>query len=392
MTRPPLADWETVFGFSEDPTPGDPETLEKLAAEYRSVSHDAQSAHSVVARLDSDELGEGRSMEKLRTQLGELPKQVGKLQSSYEAAADAIAQYAVRLKESQHQADRALDKGRDAKERLDSATDVAAAASAHVKHLDGAEPPPPDDQEARGSALRALADAREAEGEAARSVESAEADLEAARMLAVDARELRTSDAGVAKRALEDAEGEAVEGKSFWDRIGDLLNTIFSVIGTVLGVIAMFISGPVGIALAIGSVVFGAASLGMTIGKGFDTGKWDIPSLVLGAVGLAAGGFSVLSGFKGVGGVAKVGLGDWIKNLFTWKPTQVFINAPQIELDFLAGAARVVGTATRPAAPAPALSVLEGILDGLGLTTGIAGLIYGPLGLAGKVPGGTVEA
>ncbi|MCX5529092.1 hypothetical protein OG785_00705 [Streptomyces sp. NBC_00006] len=392
MARPPLADWESVFGFSDDPTPGDPEILEKLAAEYRSISHDAQSAHSVVARLDSDELGEGKSMEKLRTQLGELPKQVGKLHSSYEAAADAVATYAEQLKESQHQADRALDKGRDAKERLDSATDVAAAASAHVKRLDSAEAPPPDDQEARSSARRALADAREAEGDAARSVESAEADLEAARMLAVDAQELRTSDAGVAKRALEDAEGEAVEGKSFWDRIGDLLNTIFSVIGTVLGVIAMFISGPIGVALAIGSVAFGTASLGLTIGKGFDTGKWDIPSLVLGTVGLAAGGISILKGFTGVGslGKATVGFGDWIKNLFTWKPTAVFVNAPQIELDVLAGAARVIGTETRLAAPAPAIGVLEGILDGLGLATGIGGLIWG-LGLSPRVQGGVVQ-
>ncbi|MFI5664197.1 putative T7SS-secreted protein [Streptomyces sp. NPDC051684] len=393
MTRPPLAEWESVFGFSQDPTPGDPEILENLAAEYRSISHDAHSAHSVVSRLDSDELGEGESMEKLRTQLGELPKQVGKLHSSYEAAAAAVATYAGQLKETQDQADRALEKGREAKDRLDSATDVASAASAHVKRLDSAEQPPPDDQQARSSARTALADAREAESEAQRSVESAESDLEAARMLAVDAEELRTSDAGVAKRALEDAEGEAVEGKNFWDRIGDLLNSIFSVIGTVLGVIAMFISGPIGIALAIGSVVFGAASLGLTIGKGFDTGKWDIPSLVMGTVGLAAGGFSILKGYVGVGslGKASVGIGDWVKNFFTWKPTQVFVTAPQLELDVLAGAARVVNTATRPAAPAPALSVMEGILDGLGLATGIGGLIWG-LGLSGKVDGGIVQA
>ena len=57
MARPPQADWESVFGFSADPTPGDPEILEKLASEYRSISNDAQSAHSVVARLDSAAAG-----------------------------------------------------------------------------------------------------------------------------------------------------------------------------------------------------------------------------------------------------------------------------------------------------------------------------------------------
>ncbi|MEU6845328.1 hypothetical protein ABZ930_25965 [Streptomyces sp. NPDC046716] len=392
MARPPLADWETVFGLSEDPTPGDAEILEQLASEYRSISHDAQSAHSVVTRLVADELGEGRSMEQLRTQLGELPGQVGKLQESYEAAADAVAKYAVRLRDHQDQADRALERGRDAKQRLDSATEVASAASAHVKRLDGAEPPPPDDEAARSSARRALADARQAENEAARSVDSAESDLEAARLLAVDAQELRTSDAGVAKRELEEAESEAVAGKTWWEKFGDILNMVFSIIGTVLGVIAMFVAGPLGIALAIGSILFGAASLGLTIRKGVETGSWDVVGIVLGVIGLAAGGISVLSGFKGVGSLGKVNLGQWVKNWFSgWKPAQVFTEAPHIELNPLGGVSVFVPP-LKPVGGPPALSLLDGILDTVGLATGIGGLIYGPLSFTGNAPDGAVEA
>ncbi|MGW2719119.1 putative T7SS-secreted protein [Streptomyces sp. NPDC001492] len=392
MARPPLADWESVFGFSSDPTPGDPEVLERLASEYRSISNDALSAHSVVARLDSDELGEGKSMEALRTQLKELPTQVGKLQSSYEAAADAIAKYAIGLRETQDQADRALERGREAKQRLDSAIEVASAASAHVKSLDSAEPPPPDDEAAKSNARRALADAKEAESSAAQSVESAQAELEAARLLALDAQELRTSDAGVAKRELEEAEGEAVKGKSFWDKIGDILNQVFSIIGTVLGVIAMFVAGPIGVALAIGAVIFGAASLGLTIAKGADTGHWDIVGIVLGVVGLAAGGIAVFAG-KGIGALGKVGLGDWIKNLFKrFYPTEIFATAPVLELDLLGGGASVIVPETVVVGGRPALSTLDGILNGLGLITGIAGLIYGPLEFTGHAPGGGVDA
>ncbi|WP_030934426.1 putative T7SS-secreted protein [Streptomyces sp. NRRL S-646] len=392
MARPPQADWESVFGFSSDPTPGDPEILEKLASEYRSISNDAQSAHSVVARLDSDELGEGKSMEALRTQLKELPTQVGKLQSSYEAAADAVAKYALRLRDSQDQADRALERGREAKQRLDSAIAVASAASAHLKSLDNAQAPPPDDEAARSNARRALADAQQADQSAAQSVESAQADLEAARLLALDAQELRTSDAGVAKRELEEAEGEAVKGKSFWDKIGDILNQVFSIIGTVLGVIAMFVAGPIGVALAIGAVIFGAASLGLTIAKGADTGHWDIVGIVLGVVGLAAGGIAVFAG-KGIGALGKVGLGQWIKNLFKkWYPSEVFTAPPVIELDLIGGGASVIIPPTVVVGGRPALSTLDGILNGLGLLTGIGGLIYGPIEFTGNAPGGSVDA
>lgn len=399
MARPPQADWESVFGFPDDPTPGDPEILEELASEYRSVSHDAQSAQSVVSRIDSQELGEGKSMEKLRSQLSELPVQVGKLQSSYEAAADAIAKYADSLREHQEKADRALDLGREAKQRLDSATLVAAAASAQVQSLDNAEAPPPDDQEARSSARRAMAGAQQAESEAAQSVESAEADLEAARMLAVDAQELRASDAGLAKRELEEAEGEAVEGKSFWDRIGDALNLAFSVIGAVLGVLAMFVAGPIGIALAVGGIVLGAASLGLTIAKGADTGEWDVAGIVLGLLGLAVGGASWLKGFKGVGGLGKVGLAQWFKNLFkSWSPWEirVFETPPQIPLiDFVNGGIPgpiPIPTGVITGGLPPKLSTAEAVFDALGLTTAVGGVIYSIVEFLGLADDGKVHA
>jgi hypothetical protein len=402
MARPPLSDWESVFGFSEDPTPGDPEILEQLASEYRSVADDALGAHSVVSRLDSDQLGEGKSMEKLRTKLSELPEQVSKLQSSYETAANAVAKYATNLRESQDQADRALERGREAKQRLDAAIEVASAASAHVQSLDTEGALPPDGQDARSSTRSAMADARQAESEAAQSVEAAEAELEAARLLAVDAQEMRTSDAGVAKRELEEAEGEAVEGKSFWDKIGDILNLVFSVVGAVLGVVAMFVTGPIGIGLAAGALLFGAVSLGFTIGKGADTGEWDVVGIVLGVLGLGVGAVSAFKGFAGVGKLGnsaansaskvKANLGQFIKDRIKgpqeeWA-IEIMDTAPQLGRIPTGG-----GSISRIDTPpthvvsgggAVELSKLDAVLDSLGLIFGLGGFIYSPVEFADK--------
>ncbi|NLU66430.1 hypothetical protein [Streptomyces sp. HNM0574] len=419
--RPPLSDWETVFSLSEDPTPGDPEILDRLASEYRSISRDADSAYSVVARLESHDLGEGKSMDELRKKLAELPVQVRKLQTSYEAAADAVSKYATRLREGQDKADRALDQGRVAKEKLDSATLVAAAATGVVKGLDNAKAPPPDDDEARSSARRAMADAKQEESAANKSVENADAELEAARMLAVDAQELRVTDAGLAKRELEDAESEAVEGKSIWEKFLDIMGMVFGIVGAILGVIATFITGPVGLILAVGSFALGAASLGITVGKAIKTGNVDIAGIILGVVGLAFGGFSIASAVKGLGGLSGlkgISAGQWFKgsatNPFkspgglegiTKNLSPGKLDAPQLpKLDFGGGAAkwaddtlgalklpkpapiRPAPTTAPPPAPniTPAGPNIGAWVDGTSLGATAAGVIYTPISFVGK--------
>ncbi|WP_306320172.1 MULTISPECIES: hypothetical protein [unclassified Streptomyces] len=380
-TRPPLTEWESVFGLSEDPTPGDPDVLEQLASEYGTVSSDAQSAHSVVARMDSNELGEGESMEKLRGKLSELPTQTGKLQTSYEMASDAILKYADRLRESQGQADQALNQGRAAKDKLDAAIVVAAAASAHVAGLDLAEPPPPHDEEARSHARRAMTDAKMAQDEATRDVESAESELEAARMLAVDAQEIRTSDAAIAKRELEEATDEAVAAKAWWEKIGDWLNLAFSVVSAILGVIALIVTGPVALVIGGLSVALGVGSVIMSVVKGAQTGEWDIIGIVTGTIGSILGGVGLALG-KGVSAIGKVGLGQWFKNLFRYTPGA---GAERIEFDILDALGRVTETATH--FPKPILSKLDLFISGSGLFLGISGFIYSIVEAAGGAEG-----
>lgn len=306
MARPAVSDWEDVFGFSDDPTPGDADMLGDLARQYRSVADNAGDALPLVSGLEDNQVGEGKTMDKLRDKLGDLANQVRKLHSSYDQAAGALDTYVNSLRDQQRNADNALEKGREAKDRLESATDVVKAAGADISHLDGAKHPP-DDKEARASTRRALDEAHSKQSGAQARADDAQADLDAARMLAEDARQVREEDAATAAQKLDDARDESVAGYSLWDKIKKAFSKALAIISAVLGVLALLIPGlqGLGIALTIGAVVAGAASLGINMSIMAETGDWDIGEIVLGVVGLVAGGGALLKGIGGLGSALK---------------------------------------------------------------------------------------
>ncbi|MFD4758580.1 hypothetical protein ACFWOJ_06730 [Streptomyces sp. NPDC058439] len=305
MARPAVSDWETVFGFSDDPTPGDAEMLGKLAGQYRSVADDADQALPIVSGLKNSQLGEGKAMDKLRHKLGDLANQVEKLHSSYDKAARALDTYADQLGDHQRKADNALVDGRDAKERLQRATDAAAAAGSVISGLDAADPPPPDDEAARRSARQAMENARHDQSAAQGDVDSAQRDLDAARMLAEDARELRETDASTAARALDDATSEAVPGKSLWEKIKDIFKKVLGFISAALGIIAMLIPGlqGLGLILTIASLVTAAIPFIMNIVDSIQSGEWDVLDMVLSGLGLVLGGIGLIK-IANLGGIA----------------------------------------------------------------------------------------
>ncbi|MCZ1008960.1 DUF308 domain-containing protein [Streptomyces lydicus] len=303
MTRPPVSDWEDVFGFSDDPTPGDAELLGRLARSYRSVADDAGDALPLLSGLEDNQAGEGKSMDKLRDKLGDLTEQVRKLHSSYDQAAGALDTYAHSLLDVQHKADKALEDGREAKGRLKSATEVVKAAGADIGRLDAAHHPP-DDHEARASTRRALDEARAEQSSAQRHSDDAQGDLDAARALAEDARQVREEEASVAARALDDAKEESVEGYSLWDKIKKAFSLALGIISGVLGVLAMLVPGlqGVGLALSIAGFVTGATAFGINMSMSAEKGEFNVLGIVLSSIGLFLGGGAVL---KGVGSIAK---------------------------------------------------------------------------------------
>ncbi|MFK0044028.1 hypothetical protein ACIQU4_07955 [Streptomyces sp. NPDC090741] len=297
MTRPALTEWETL-DLTEDPTPGEPDILQRLADEYQTISDDAESALGVVTRVQNQEAGAGKSMEKLKETLDELPKQIGALRDSYEMATQAVKDYIPKLRDHQNTADIALANGKAAASRLASAIATAGGASAAVSDLDRAAPPPPDDETARRNARQAMDDAKAAERTAQAAVDSARSDLDAARKMAMDAKSLRETDASTAATAIGLAEDEAVKKKNFWDKLWDTIGSIFGIISAVLGVISFLIPGlqPLGLILGGISLVTGLVPLGINIARGVVTGDWDVVGIVLGVVGTAFGGFSIIKG------------------------------------------------------------------------------------------------
>nr|WP_194238411.1 DUF6531 domain-containing protein [Streptomyces spongiae] len=280
------------------------------------MADNAGDALPLVSGLENQQVGEGKTMDKLRDKLGDLAEQVRKLHSSYDQAAGALDTYVHSLLDQQRNADNALEKGREAKERLASATAVVLAAGAEIGRLDGAEHPP-DDTEARASTRRALDEAHSKQSTAQMQADDAQADLDAARMLAEDARQVREEDAAVAAQKLDDAKDESVAGYSLWDKIKKTLSTALGIISAVLGVVALLIPGlqGLGIALTIGSIVAGAASLGINISVMAETGEWNIAEIVLGVVGMVAGGAALLKGVGGIGAALKNVKPGSMKNL-----------------------------------------------------------------------------
>ncbi|MGW2562716.1 DUF308 domain-containing protein [Streptomyces sp. NPDC001514] len=308
MVRPPVGDW-AVLDLTEDPTPGEAQVLNNLAGEYKKVFEEAESAFSVITRIESQELGQGKAMEALKEVLKELPKQVGALRDSYEAAAKAVSDYVPRLEDHQRKAEMALTNGREAKRALDAALASQSAAEASLSALDNAPKPADDDTTGNENARNARRDADNAVTSANGAVDAAQADLDAAKRLALDAKGLRETDAKTAATALGHAEDQAVKEKNFWDKLWDKIGSAFGIISAILGVISFvvaFIPGlqPLSLALGAASLVFGLVPLGINIARGAVTGDWDIAGIVLGVVGTAFGGFSVIKGLGAAFGPA----------------------------------------------------------------------------------------
>ncbi len=321
MARPATAEWE-VLDLSEDPTPGDPEILRKLATEYDAIADDAESTFTFVSRVDSGQTGEGKSMDKLREVLDDLPGQIGQVRDSYRLAADTLNAYIPKLETHQENADRALEDGRAAKERLGLAIAALETAESNVTSLESGQPP--KGEQVQAAALDAIATARTEQTTAQGDVDSAETALSAAKRLAEDARALRESDASAAANEFDAAKDSAVEGYSFWEGLWDeILSLVLGIIAVVVAVVGILVPPLAVVSLVIGLVV-GVADLALTIGKGIDTGDMDWASLALGIVGLGLGGFSgvakVIDNGGGVVNTLKQGFDDAVDYLRPPKP------------------------------------------------------------------------
>jgi uncharacterized protein YukE len=104
-----VRNWDLVGG---NPAPGDPTAYDELAGALRRTSTNAENAHKRLSSLkDSvdDSIWKGDAADAFKEQIGKLPGDLQKLFESYEAAADAMAEYGRKLTTFQTDAGKLLD-------------------------------------------------------------------------------------------------------------------------------------------------------------------------------------------------------------------------------------------------------------------------------------------
>jgi len=98
-----------ILGMSGDPTPGDPDQIDRLARDYEEIRDDAQTALRVLGRGGSLSQARGDSMTKLRGMLDSLPGKLQRTVTSFDTAAQAYRTYARVLRDQQTRIDTAMD-------------------------------------------------------------------------------------------------------------------------------------------------------------------------------------------------------------------------------------------------------------------------------------------
>ncbi len=309
-----MNDW-SVLGLPGDPTPGDPAGTSALAARLR---READRAHSNDVRLRAIAAGSsdlallGDYAPKYRDALAELPGEVGKLQKAFCGAGDALATYADQLSQAKARAATALQEGEDADARYHGA----------MNELRAALPGPRSALLSSGLGLTPLALAAATAGldpgttatvqSAAARARTAAADRDAARSLADQAAALRgDAEARCVDGVNAALDGSGIKDKTWWERAWDRATAPFSswdafvslcrTVAIIAGTVALFISGPIGLALVAIALIASAVVVQDTVTK-FAQGRATLLDVGLDTLGL-------IPGEEGVGDLARLGPG-----------------------------------------------------------------------------------
>ncbi|MDT0387484.1 DUF6531 domain-containing protein [Streptomyces dubilierae] len=311
-------DWH-VLDLDKDPTPGDPQRVRTLAKQLHDFADDVSDALRLVKGMAGEGTlleWAGKSADVFKEDFADVPKNLKKLKKSYEMCGDALADFWPKLERAQSLADKALRKGREARDSLSSAQSRLASADSWVtragKEADKYKDDPtgsksdadkPDEAKVR-AATRDVQHAKSAQTKAQSDVSDAQDALAAAKKMAEDARKMREEAAREAKSKIDEASDAGIQNRSWWEEVGDwfvdnwdTIVAVCKVVVAVVGIVAMIIGGPI-----LGAIVLIAAAvvLADTLYK-YSKGRaslWD--------VGLAA--LDCIPGMKGLttlGGLAK---------------------------------------------------------------------------------------
>jgi RHS repeat-associated protein len=329
------ADWH-VLDLDKDPTPGDPQRVRTLAKQLHDFADDVSDALRLVKGMAGEGTlleWAGKSADVFKEDFADVPKNLKKLKKSYEMCGDALADFWPKLERAQSLADKALRKGREARDSLSSAQSRLTSADSWVtragKEADKYKDDPtgsksdadkPDEAKVR-AATRDVQHAKSAQSKAQSDVSDAQDALAAAKKMAEDARKMRDEAAREAKSKIDEASDAGIQNRSWWEEVGDWFTdnwdsivAVCKVVVAVVGIVAMIIGGPI-----LGAIVLIAAAvvLADTLYK-YSKGQaslWDVGFAALDCIpGMK--GLTTLGGLaKGMKGLAKVGLKGMAKGL-----------------------------------------------------------------------------
>ncbi len=291
-------------------TPGDPGGIRDLAQHWTDRGSSAQSAATTLRLAKNNIEGgdlrlKGDYAPKIQEAIGELPGELEKLSRGYHGCGAALFRYADTLEQAQAKSRQARDDGdiarrnkRDAELDLDQ---LLPGWEATVQRVGGQDVLAAESLGAQAAQAQA----------AFRVRQQAQNDVGIADRLAQQAAALRGDGERDCERDIKHAlETSGMRNRSTWQKIGDWFKRSFTtwdgfvdlceMVSLVLGVVALFLTGP--LALLVGAILLVAAVVAMadTL-KQFADGKIGWKDLALG-VGMALlsrfGGRLLGSGFK----------------------------------------------------------------------------------------------
>lgn len=249
-----------VFGIHDDPVPGDPDEVKKLAQAFAEYADRAANARTQVDKNSRDsEIAQmiGRTATAIRRHTEDMVPDLDKMEASYRKAADALSVYHPLLRDAQNKAETARQKGESANTARTSAGTWKSQAASHQQTAQtevdrqtnyvklGLPAPTPAEITAAAKRLR---DANDDVTNAGNAVTKANDDFSAAQTLLKDAQSMRDQAGSAAARALKDASKAGIHNKSWFGRMVDSFyeNVVpWLKIGiAILSVVALFVGGP----------------------------------------------------------------------------------------------------------------------------------------------------
>ncbi|GAB6902278.1 DUF6531 domain-containing protein [Kineosporia succinea] len=301
-----MANWAVLD--RSDPAPGDVEGTRALG---RKLLNQAATVEQETARLRSlasssgDLKMEGDYAAEYTSTLTQLPDDLSKLGTAYRGCGNALTRFAEELSGAQTKARQALTDGTDADARYRAAiSDLRVLLPADQKGLaDNGLSLSPATIDA--ATVQLDENTREQIRQAASRARTADSDLDRARTLADQAAALRGEAEDRAARGIDDSlENSGLKNKSWAEKAWDFVSAPFrswdafvdlcSAVALVAGVVALFISGPVGWALMAAALVAGAVVFGDSLVK-YAKGEVGLGTVALNALGLIPGGRGVVS-------------------------------------------------------------------------------------------------